>query len=78
MKPLFVLSCTAIAFAQLVHLHREGPASVGIFVANADGTGERRLDTTSELSYSPTFSPDGKWIAMTSGEKEINLWKTSN
>lgn len=24
------------------------------------------------------FSPDGKWIAMTSGEKEINLWKTGN
>jgi len=24
------------------------------------------------------FSPDGKWIAMTSGEKEIDLWKTGN
>ncbi|MBK5290156.1 MAG: WD40 repeat domain-containing protein [Acidobacteriia bacterium] len=21
------------------------------------------------------FSPDGKWVAMTAGEKEINLWK---
>jgi Tol biopolymer transport system component len=24
------------------------------------------------------FSPDGKWVAMTSGEKTIDLWKASN
>ncbi|MBM3753113.1 MAG: hypothetical protein FJW38_03940 [Acidobacteria bacterium] len=70
MKSLIALAGLAVATAQqtapLIHLHREGPASIAIFVSNADGTGERRLDTTSDLAYSPTFSPDGKWIAFAS------------
>ncbi|MBM3783915.1 MAG: hypothetical protein FJW30_06110 [Acidobacteria bacterium] len=57
-------------------LHRQGPASIGLFIANADGTNERRLNTESELSYSPTISPDGEWIAFTSEKSgSADLWR---
>ena len=39
---------------------------LGLFVANADGTGERRLLTDSELAYNPTWSPDGTWLVFAS------------
>jgi Tol biopolymer transport system component len=43
-----------------------GPSAAQLFIANADGTGERKLLSTTEFDYSPSFSPDGKWIVFTS------------
>ena len=43
-----------------------GPSTAQLFIANADGTGERKLLSSTEFDYSPSFSPDGKWIVFTS------------
>jgi Tol biopolymer transport system component len=43
-----------------------GPSSAELFTANADGTGERKLFSSSNMDYSPSFSRDGKWIVFTS------------
>jgi TolB protein len=45
---------------------RIGPAQTGLFVANADGTGERPLLPANGLDYNPSFSADGKWVVFTS------------
>jgi Tol biopolymer transport system component len=47
-------------------LNRFGPSAAELYIANADGTGERKLLATSELDYSPSFSRDGKWIVFAS------------
>lgn len=36
-----------------------------VYVANADGTGERRLTKTPEIEWGPKWSPDGSRIAFT-------------
>src|SRR5438132_10810842 len=46
--------------------NRIGPSAAELYVANADGTGERRLFPASGFDYSASFSPDGKWIVFTS------------
>ena len=43
-----------------------GPSAAQLFIANADGTGERKLLPTAEMDYSPSFSLDGEWIVFTS------------
>jgi Tol biopolymer transport system component len=43
-----------------------GPSAAELFIANADGTGERKLLSTSGMDYSPSFSRDGTWIVFTS------------
>ncbi len=50
-------------------LNRLGPTTSELFIANADGTGERKLLSTSEMDYSASFSRDGKWIVFTSERK---------
>jgi Tol biopolymer transport system component len=37
-----------------------------LYVANADGSGERPLLGTSGFDYNASFSPDGEWIVFTS------------
>jgi Tol biopolymer transport system component len=48
-------------------MNRIGPSKMSLHVANADGSGERRLlpDSTG-LDYDASFSPDGQWIVFTS------------
>jgi Tol biopolymer transport system component len=46
--------------------NRIGPSAAELYIANADGAGERKLFPTSGFDYSASFSPDGKWIVFTS------------
>jgi Tol biopolymer transport system component len=54
---------------------------MSIYVANADGSGERRLLPESDgLDYDASFSPDGMWIVFTSerdaeGTGQADLWR---
>lgn len=43
-----------------------GPVNTAVFIANADGTGERRLLDQSVLDANPSFSPDSRWVVFTS------------
>ena len=43
-----------------------GPVNTGVFIANADGTGERLLLGNPALDSNPSFAPDGRWVLFTS------------
>src|ERR1700693_6012109 len=47
-------------------VNRIGPSASELFVANADGTGERKLFPATGFDYDASFSADGKWIVFTS------------
>src|SRR5258705_5487428 len=47
-------------------MNRIAPSTIELFVANADGSGERQLFTNSDFDYNASFSPDGQWIVFTS------------
>ena len=42
------------------------PPRIGLFIANADGSGEHPLMPATGLDYNPAWSPDGQWIIFTS------------
>lgn len=74
--------CAAATPAREVMLmNRISPSKMTLFVANSDGTGERRLlpDSTG-MDYDASFSLDGKWIVFTSerdsdGSGQADLWR---
>ncbi len=47
-------------------LNRIGPSTAELYIANADGTGERKLFSGSTFDLHASFSPDGQWIVFTS------------
>ena len=47
-------------------MNRIGPSTSELYIANADGTGERKLLSDSVFEYHSSFSADGKWIVFTS------------
>jgi len=47
-------------------MNRIGPSTAELFIANADGSNERRLLQESVFDYHASFSADGKWIVFTS------------
>jgi Tol biopolymer transport system component len=47
-------------------MNRIGPSSADLFIANADGSGERRLLQSRGFDYDASFSPDAQWIVFTS------------
>ena len=74
--------CAAAAPAREVMLmNRISPSSMTLFVANADGSGERRLlPDSAGMDYDPSFTPDGQWIVFTSerdsdGSGQADLWR---
>jgi Tol biopolymer transport system component len=52
--------------ADVLLMNRIGPSSSELFVANAAGTGDRKLLAGGGLDYNASFSPDGQWIVFTS------------
>src|SRR4026209_1433378 len=42
------------------------PGQIGLFIAAADGSGERPLLATRDIDYDATWSPDGASIVFTS------------
>ena len=47
-------------------MNRIAPSTIDLFIANADGTGERKLFTNSDFDYNASFSAEGQWIVFTS------------
>ena len=47
-------------------MNRIGPSSSELYIANADGTGERKFLERSVFDYHATYSPDGRWVLFTS------------
>jgi len=45
---------------------RIAPSEARLFIANADGSGERALTESGRLDYNPAWSPSGDWIVFTS------------
>ncbi|WP_250502493.1 hypothetical protein [Caballeronia sp. AZ7_KS35] len=59
-------------------LNRVGPVTSELYVANADGSDERKLLPTPGFDYHASFSKDGQWIVFTSerdGLGESNLYR---
>jgi Tol biopolymer transport system component len=64
---LLALAASQLAFAKdTILVNRIGPSGGELFIANADGSGERNLNTGGKMDYDAMFSTDGKWIVFTS------------
>jgi Tol biopolymer transport system component len=68
---LITLACAAAvslsaAARQTMLMNRLGPSAMVLYVANADGSGERPVFDPSGFDYNASFSPDGRWIVFTS------------
>ena len=46
--------------------NRIGPSAGELFIANGDGSGERKISSGGNMDYDAMFSADGKWIVFTS------------
>ncbi len=49
-----------------VLVNRIGPSGGNLYIAAADGSGERKLLADANFDYDAMFSLDGKWIVFTS------------
>lgn len=47
-------------------MNRIGPSASELYLANADGTGERKFLQNSVFEYHASFTPDGNWVLFTS------------
>ena len=47
-------------------MNRIGPSTSELYIANADGTNERKFLDASVFDYHAGFSPDGQWVTFTS------------
>src|SRR6266436_3446012 len=66
-----VLACAAALSLsagpkQTMLMNRLGPSQMTLYIASAEGSGERPLFSSSGFDYNASFSPDGKWIVFTS------------
>jgi Tol biopolymer transport system component len=50
----------------LMLMNRIGPSVSDLYIANPDGTSERRLLPVGGFDYHATYSQDGQWIVFTS------------
>ena len=59
-------------------MNRIGPSSSELYIANADGTGERKLFTATGFDYHASYAADGRWIVFTSerdGLGQANIYR---
>ena len=67
---LFTISCIAqknnYGEKQILLMNRIGPSAAELFIANADGTGERPLLSKTGFDYHASYSANGQWISFTS------------
>ncbi|KAF6815791.1 WD40 domain protein beta propeller [Colletotrichum plurivorum] len=61
-------------------MNRIGPSSSELYIANADGTNERKLlsNGTSRFEYHASFSQDGQWVTFTTernGDGNSDLYR---
>ena len=59
-------------------MNRIAPSTSGLYVANADGTAERKLLSTSTFDYHASFSADGQWVVFTSertGDGQADIYR---
>jgi Tol biopolymer transport system component len=65
---ILVFALVVPAFAKdAMLLNRIGPSQSELYIANADGTGEHKvLSTSGGFDYHASFSADGKWVVFTS------------
>ena len=47
-------------------MNRLGPSMSELYIANADGSGERKLSSGADFEYNASFSADGDWVVFTS------------
>lgn len=76
--PITALAQQTAAPQRPLLLNRIGPSASRLFIANADGTNERKLVDSGTLDYNASFSPDGQWIVFTSerdGLGNSNLYR---
>jgi len=63
---------------QTMLMNRLGPSQMTLYIANADGSGERPLFSSSGFDYNASFSPDHQWIVFTSertGSGQADLYR---
>lgn len=75
------LGAVAASAREVMLMNRISPSKMTLFVANADGSGERRLlPESTGMDYDPSFSADGKWVVFTSerdsdGSGQADIWR---
>ena len=66
---------------EVMLMNRIGPSKLMLYVANADGSGERPLLPPNAIrDYDASYSADGKWIVFTSerdgeGDGQADIWR---
>lgn len=77
----WVSSAQPVLAKEVMLMNRIGPSKLWVYVANADGSGERQLlPASADREYDASFSPDGKWIVFTSerdgaGDGQADLYR---
>ena len=61
-----LLDVLSLSAKNTVLVNRIGPSASELYIANGDGTGERKLFPVTGFDYDASFSADGKWIVFTS------------
>ncbi len=63
---LIFVTFPAVFAKDTILVNRVGPSASELYVANGDGSGERKLLPVAGFDYDASFSADGKWIVFTS------------